>query len=114
MKVRLRLQVGPRVSRGAGKNRHLASAVASLLWPAVLTAYSLALWALAAQLKLTGDFGMEGVFSHWQVWGAIALLTHFAAMTLSRYGKSGDIRVALNFLSWFTGVAHRRETEPRA
>lgn len=101
MIVRLRLRVGPRVARGAGKNRHLAAAAAALLWPAVLTAYSLALWALAAQLRLTGDFGLDGLFSHWQVWGGIALAGHFAALALGRYGKTGSLRRSFNARSWF-------------
>lgn len=114
MRVRLRLRVGPRVARNGAKNLHVALGAAALLWPMILTAYSLALWALAAQLRLTGDFAMDGLFSHWQVWAAIAIVLNVVALILTRYGRTGDLRSAFHLSSWFSHVGHARETEPNA
>lgn len=109
MIVRVRFQTGPYIRKTKGKNRHVSSAIAALLWPAVLTAYVLTVWAIGAQLQLTGAFGiLQGVFSHWQIWLATALLLHLAAVTLSRYGRLGDLSLPVNPLSWLSNFGHRR------
>jgi hypothetical protein len=110
MKLRLRLQNGPRVAaNGRGKNRHVASALAALLWPGVLTAYSLAVWALAAQLRVSGEFAISrGPFSHWQVWLAGAILLNLTAIGLSQYGRTGDLRLPSQLTSWLSGSGSRR------
>ena len=91
MKVRLRFEEGRRVSRRRGKNRRLAAAVGALLIPIALMAWALALWRLASDLGLAGEFAIEGLFSHWQVWIALALGLSFAAASLNRYGRGGEI-----------------------
>ncbi len=109
MIVRLRLETGTPIRRQAGKNRHVAYAVAALLWPAVLMAYSLTLWALAAQVRLAGDFAIPGgIFSHWQVWAAAAVFLHLGAVRLNRYGRTGDLQSSLNFLP---GVSREENRE---
>jgi hypothetical protein len=92
MVVKIRFQYGPRVSRRGRKNRHLALAAAALLTPAALTACALALWRLAADLHMAGPFAIsEGLFSHWQVWFAAAILIQLMAIFLNRYGSGQPV-----------------------
>ena len=56
-------------------------------------AYVLGLWRLASDLGVAGEFGIEGVFSHWQIWIGLAILLHLSASSLSRYGRGGDLNV---------------------
>ena len=93
MVVRLRLRPDRRVSRKTGKNRHLALAFATLLWPAALSAYVLGFWRLASDLGMASGFAIsDGIFSHWQVWLALGGLMTAGALLLNRYGHSGAIR----------------------
>lgn len=59
-----------------------AGVVAFVLDPAALAAFSLGLWRLTADLNWTGSFFIgQGLFSHWQVWLALAIcvkLVHFS------------------------------------
>ncbi len=92
MIVRLRLPLGPPIRREKGKNRHIAFAMASLMWPAVLGAYALGVWALSSQLRITAGFAISsGLFSHWQVWLFFGLLLHLGAVSLNRYGRTGEL-----------------------
>lgn len=91
MKVRFRFQEGRRVTRRRGKNRRLAAAAGALLIPIALMAWVLSLWKLGSDLGLAGEFGFTGVFSHWQIWIAIALGLSFAASALNRYGRGGEL-----------------------
>lgn len=109
MIVRIRLETGPRIRKERGKNRHVASAVAVLLWPAVFTAYVLGGWALGAQVRLAGPFGIEhGMFSHWQLWIVAAISLHLGAVALGRYGRDGDLRIPIPLFSWLASFGHRR------
>jgi len=94
MKVRFRFREGRRVSRRRGKNRRLAAAVGALLIPMALMAYVLGLWRLASDLGVAGEFAITGLFSHWQVWIAVALALSFAASALNRYGRGGELEEA--------------------
>jgi hypothetical protein len=41
-------------------------------------------------LKWTGEFAISrGVFSHWQVWLAMAVILQVCAAMLNRYGRGG-------------------------
>jgi hypothetical protein len=92
MVVKIRFQYGPLVSKRGRKNRRVALAVAALLTPASLTACALALWRLAADLRLAGPFAIsEGLFSHWQVWFAAAILIQLTAILLNRYGNGQPV-----------------------
>jgi hypothetical protein len=92
MIVRIRLETGPPIRKTTGKNRHVASAVAALLWPAIFTAYVLGVWALAAQIRVTEAFGIpQGFFSHWQVWVAGGISLHVGAAMLNRYGRDNKL-----------------------
>lgn len=110
MTVRVRLQTGPRIRRGSGKNRRVALAVAALLWPAVLTAYVLGLWALGAEIQLTGTFGIaHGVFSRWQVWLAVAIALHLMTVGIGRYGREGNLRLPIEMFAWLNHFGRRLE-----
>lgn len=92
MVVKIRFQYGPRVSSRGRKNRHLALAAATLLTPAALTACALALWRLAADLHMASQFAIpDGLFSHWQVWFAVAILIQLVAIFLNRYGSGRPV-----------------------
>lgn len=109
MLVRIRLRPVRRVSRKAGKNRHLALACAALLWPAVFSSYVVGFWRLAADLQLAGGFGFnQGAFSHWQTWMALAIALNFAALILNRYGHHGEMRFPEAWTSWISNFGLRK------
>jgi hypothetical protein len=90
--VRIKLSQGPPIQRKTGKNRQVASAIGTLLMPAVLMAYVFGIWRLASDLGMAGEFGISGIFSHWQVWIALAALMHIASASLNRYGRGGSLK----------------------
>jgi len=91
MLIRIRFEKGPKVALRRRKNRRVASAVAALLTPAGVIALFLALWRAAADLNWTNSFAIpSGLFSHWQVWLAAAVLLQTCAHLLNRYGRGGD------------------------
>lgn len=92
MVVRIRFGKGPTLgSRRTNSNRKFALAFASLLTPAALMASVLALWRIAADLNFTNSFAIpNGLFSHWQVWLAAAVLLQVCSRVLNRYGHGGD------------------------
>jgi len=91
MVVRIRFSVGPRVGKKGRKNRRFALAAAALLNPAAFLVGVVGLWRLTSDLGFTAGFAISsGIFSHWQVWLATALVLVFCARLLNRYGKSGD------------------------
>ncbi len=111
MIVRLRFPAGPQVRKSAGKNRHIASAIAALMWPAVLTTYVLGFWALGAEIKLAGKFSIaSGVFSHWQSWMIAGLSLNAATLSLNRYGQNGAFSLPELF-TWLSQFGHRRTSE---
>ena len=64
----------PAVNRAAVISNEAARLVAAFLTPAAVTAASMALWRLGADMGWTGAFAIsDGFFSHWQVWMILAL-----------------------------------------
>src|SRR5580658_7038011 len=117
MKVRFRFRQGRPVQRRRGKNRKLAAAAGALLIPIALMAYVLGLWRVASDLGLAGEFAITGLFSHWQVWIALALGLSAAASTLNRYGRGGqpeDSRLATPFPNGRLDRQRTAEASPRA
>ena len=98
MNVRIRFRPGRPLQHRRGKNRQLASALAALLIPASLMAYALGIWGFAYDLGLAGEFGITGVFSHWQVWIAMGALLQGAASILNRYGRGEQLPDLLTHL----------------
>jgi hypothetical protein len=91
MIVRIRFGPGLQVMRTPHKNRRVALAAASLLGPVAVMALVLGIWGLAADLKIAGDFAIPtGLFSHWQVWIAFAVVVALMARVLNRYGHGED------------------------
>ena len=69
--------------------QNAALALASLLAPAALIAFTLTMWALGAELHLTAKFFVaKGLLSHWQVWLAAAAGLSFCAWLLNRYARA--------------------------
>jgi hypothetical protein len=93
MIVRIHLGTGQPIQRKRGKNRSLALGFAALLIPAALMAYALGFWRLASDIGVAGEFNIPGMFSHWQVWMALALLLNLAAVVLNRYGRGGVLEM---------------------
>jgi hypothetical protein len=92
MVVRIRFGIGHKVASQRRKNRRTALAFAALLTPAAFLMAVVSLWRVTADLGFTAGFAISsGVFSHWQVWLAIAVLLQVCARMLNRYGKSGDV-----------------------
>jgi hypothetical protein len=92
MLVRIKLPQGSPIQRKTGKNRQVASAIGTLLMPAVLMAYVLGIWRLASDLGMAGEFAISGIFSHWQVWIALAAGLHIGSASLNRYGRGGSLK----------------------
>jgi hypothetical protein len=91
MVVRIRLSYGSAVRKTVAANRHAALLTSSLMTPLAVMAASLGVWRLAADLKWTGAFAIsQGIFSHWQVWVAVAVGVQFAAFLLHRYATRNN------------------------
>ncbi len=68
--------------------RRVALALSALLTPAALMAFSLAFWRFGADMRWTGQFAItEGLFSHWQVWGAMGVSLEGGSIALQRYAR---------------------------
>lgn len=90
MIVRIRLRLGPAFAYGLRRNRQVASFAAALLTPAAVMAFVLGVWRLASDLDFAGQFVIsQGLFSHWQVWIAMAGLLQTCASILNRFGRGG-------------------------
>jgi hypothetical protein len=90
LKMKVRLRLSPSVQRQFARNRDLASVGAALLTPASAMALVLGAWRLGSDLSWTGEFAIsQGLFSHWQVWIAMAGLLQTCASLLGRHGRGG-------------------------
>ena len=90
MTIRIRVRLGKTAARRLSRNRELASLTAALLTPAAAMSLVLGCWRLGADLNWTGEFVIShGLFSHWQVWMAMAGLLQSCASILNRYGRGG-------------------------
>ena len=64
----------PAVVRACIISHEATRLIAAFMTPVALTAASMALWRIGADLGWTGAFAISnGLFSHWQVWGIMAL-----------------------------------------
>jgi hypothetical protein len=111
MVVRIRFQRGRPLQRVSGKNRHVAGAVGALLTPAALMAYVLGFWRLGSDMGVAGEFGIRGLFSHWQVWMLTGVLLQAVSRGLSRYGRGGDLPAPRTLM--FRLFPARDRAEPR-
>lgn len=113
MILRVRFDEGRPIRRQRGKNRHLALAMGSLLIPAALMAYVLALWRLGSDMGAVGEFPFSGIFSHWQVWIGVGAALQLAAYSLNRYGRSGRMEVP-SVLTLFSSPGEPKPEQPRS
>lgn len=91
MVVRIRFS-SDGIRRTALANRQLALILSSLMTPVSVMALALAGWRLAADLKWTGEFAIaQGLFSHWQVWIAVAIAVQLAALLLHRVARQSGL-----------------------
>ena len=91
MVVRIRLSYGSALRKTAAANRQAALILSSLMTPLAVMAWALGAWRIAADMKWTGEFAItQGIFSHWQVWIAVAIGVQFAAFLLHRYAHQDD------------------------
>jgi hypothetical protein len=93
--MRVRIRVTRPVHRFASSlERTAALALATLLAPASLTAFTLACWRIAADLRWTNAFLFStGILSRWQVWLAASAIFLFPISALNRYGR-GDHQIS--------------------
>jgi hypothetical protein len=76
--------------RQLARTRGAASIAAAFLTPAAAMALVLGVWRLGYDFKWTGEFVISrGIFSHWQVWIAMAGVLQTCAAILNRYGRGG-------------------------
>jgi hypothetical protein len=66
----------------------LRDVAAVLMGPAMLSVYAFAVWALTAEMGWTNSFPFAaGPLSNWIIWALMAVLLHFAFVTLRRQLK---------------------------
>ena len=81
--VALKLQHG--IHRTVAISEEVSTFVAIVLSPAALISLVLGIWRIGADLGWTDEFLIpNGLFSHWQVWIALAIALEAVAATFSR------------------------------
>ena len=89
MVVRIRLTRNLPTEGSRRKNARAARLAAVLLTLIAVCLASFGAWRIAEDLGWGGDFVISnGLFSHWQVWIAGAVLAQFGAWKLLAYAKS--------------------------
>lgn len=67
------------------RRQGVASALAALLAPSALIAFTISFWSIAANFHWTSNFFVsKGLFSHWEVWLMAAAGLLAAARLLNR------------------------------
>jgi|SRR3954469_10967213 hypothetical protein len=70
----------------AGTAQEFGSSVATLMGPAVLSAYAFAAWSLTADMGWTDSFPFAtGPLSNWMIWLGTAVALHMASHVLNRH-----------------------------
>jgi len=88
MRVRIQRKRRSRTRTDIPHAQHLALLLAAVTTPTALLAFTMALWKIGADLRLTGPFVMSaGVFSHWQTWLGIAGALFLLTSALNRFGR---------------------------
>ena len=89
MRIRIRIKVGGIRTRLEPQGV-LVLRLRRWLNPASALALGMVLWRLAYDLEWTGRFAISGgLFSHWQVWMALALALQVVEARLARSGQRG-------------------------
>lgn len=88
MDMRLAANFSPVMKRAETAFQEAGPVIGYLMAPVSLVGYVLAIWRLMADLKWLGSFFIEdGLFSHWQVWLALAIGVQMLASYLNRPGR---------------------------
>lgn len=87
MNVRIRVPKGRPLRRRTPQNPDLALAFSALLVPMALMAYAGAAFTLAIGLGWIPPVYFRGIWSHWQVWMALAVILHLASHRLTAYSR---------------------------
>ena len=75
----------PAINKTAAISQEATNLVGAFLTPASMVAFVLALWRLGADLGWTGDFFVpNGLFSHWMVWMALAIVLKMTGSLINR------------------------------
>lgn len=93
MVVRICLQYGQGLRKTVNRQRQFALILATLLTPGSVMAGVLGAWRIGADLNWMGEFAVsKGIFSHWQVWFALAGAMQVSAIGLLRYARATEVR----------------------
>ena len=85
MQVRIQLRLHPALLRTAEASQEALRLVTAFLTPAAVIAGVLGAWRLSSDLGWTGEFFIStGLFSHWQVWFALAAVLQTGALAIRR------------------------------
>ena len=84
MNVRIKFPQGQRIYKYGMRHREVAAAAGSLITPTCVMAYVLAAWRLGADLGIAAGSGMQGLFSHWQLWMMLGLGLQFGGRKINR------------------------------
>ena len=88
MRVRLQMGHATPVHHDRPKNQRLAAGVAVLMAPFAVLAAVLAVWQIAADMKMASAFLFEdGALSHWAVWAGAAVVLGWASHRLNLYSR---------------------------
>ena len=85
------LKVQQAIDRTATVSQEVSTFVAMLLSPAAVISLVLGIWRIGADLGWTDQFLISnGLFSHWQVWVALAIALQAVAATFSRANQKAQ------------------------
>lgn len=87
------MKPGVRPNRRREADRTAAGLASTFCRPVMLIGYLMAGWRLLYDLRWGHKFGIDdGIWSYWQVWGAIALVSHLVWARCERYaGNEADL-----------------------
>lgn len=84
MNIRIKFPQGQLVKRRKVTEREPVWAADSWVMRVSAAAYALAVWRLAADMSIASGLGLQGFFSHWQLWMALAVTAQFWGRNISR------------------------------
>ena len=80
------MKAGARPMKTREADRAAAGLAGGICRPVMLIGYLMAGWRLLYELRWGHKFGIDdGIGSHWQVWAAIAFVSHLLWARLDRY-----------------------------
>ena len=87
----------PAIDFTGSVSREVMQFAGVFLRPATLTLAVLAFWRLSSDLGWTGDFFVStGIFSHWQVWVALAIAAHAASRYVEKLSATSSARATVS------------------